>query len=339
MKRGSSGLSLVVGVNKPCGMTSHDVVSRCRTIFAEKRVGHMGTLDPLASGVLIVCVGSATRLDKYLVGHDKSYCVDVAFGAATETDDAEGSIIKSCSVPAALHDINFARVYAQTLVGKTMQTPPQYSALKVQGKKACDQARKGNVVELAPRAIEIYAVEVQDVIEADDMCPYLRWRLEVRVSKGAYIRAFARDLGAALGTVAHVTALRRVRSGALSVNQCVTLEALEDVRVKAACDPLPLLAQRFAYLSDAAYERLSHGAPLYSSDITLMEEPQHAFQHKDDCCFPLHHESSEPPCDNECISLVYNNKLAAIYRFNSSKDRWKADCVFSPSVIRRSDSL
>ena len=124
MKRGESGLSLVVGVDKPCGMSSHDVVSRCRRIFGEKRVGHAGTLDPQASGVLIVCVGPATRLDKYLVGHDKTYLVDVAFGAATETDDREGAVIEQADVPAVVFDRVFAASYVKTLSGKIMQVPP-----------------------------------------------------------------------------------------------------------------------------------------------------------------------------------------------------------------------
>lgn len=339
MKRGESGLSLVVGVDKPCGMSSHDVVSRCRRIFGEKRVGHAGTLDPQASGVLIVCVGPATRLDKYLVGHDKTYLVDVAFGAATETDDREGAVIEQADVPAVVFDREFAASYVKTLSGKIMQVPPLYSALKKNGKKACDEARKGNAVELEPRAVEIYDVSFIELISPDGECSYPRWRLEVSVSKGTYIRSFARDLGKSLGTVAHVAELRRTRSGCLSVNDCVSLETLEQLSTKSALDPLPLLEYRFAYVDDAVHARLANGNALLASQINLMEEPCDAVQHQGDCCFPTYHGSTAAPTEGEYISVVYENKLAAIYRYSSSEEKWKADCVFNPSVMRKGRDL
>ena len=154
MKRGTTDLCLVLAVDKPSGMTSHDVVSRARRIFGEKRIGHTGTLDPLASGVLPLCVGPATRLDQFLTGHDKSYVVSVVFGAATDTDDCDGEVIRTGVVPDEVFDPFFASVFVGGLVGKSKQLPPVYSAIKVGGTKACDAARKGRVIDLAPRDIE-----------------------------------------------------------------------------------------------------------------------------------------------------------------------------------------
>lgn len=338
-KRGESGLSLVVGVDKPCGMTSHDVVARCRRIFGERRVGHAGTLDPQASGVLIVCIGPATRLDAYLAGHDKTYRVDVAFGAATETDDSEGAVTKRCCVPSAVFDREFAENYVKTLVGKMLQVPPAYSALKKHGKKACDEARKGNPVVLDPREIEIYDVALLDIVMPDEECPYIRWRMEMSVSKGTYIRSFARDLGHALGTVAHVSKLRRVQSGCLSLSSCFALETLERETLQCALDPVPLLGYRFAYIDDAAAHRLANGNYLTMGDISLMEQPQCALEHQGDCCFPTFRPSAASPVDGERIALIHDNALAALYRFSASGELWLADCVLHPPVMRKGHTV
>lgn len=155
MKRGSSEYCLVLGIDKPLGMSSHDVVNRVRRIFGERRVGHTGTLDPMAEGVLPVCVGPATRLDPYLTGHDKTYRVRIAFGIATTTDDAEGEILRRGEVPSELADRSFVERFVAGQVGKRKQLPPAYSAIKVNGKKAYEAARQGTIIDLAPRDIEV----------------------------------------------------------------------------------------------------------------------------------------------------------------------------------------
>ena len=223
MKRGTTDLCLVLAVDKPSGMTSHDVVSRARRIFGEKRIGHTGTLDPLASGVLPLCVGPATRLDQFLTGHDKSYVVSVVFGAATDTDDCDGEVIRTGVVPDEVFDPFFASVFVGGLVGKSKQLPPVYSAIKVGGTKACDAARKGRVIDLAPRDIEVYSAELLGIGGADGAEP-ARWDIAFKVSKGTYIRALARDIGHSLGCPAHVGALRRTAAGAIGIADCVTLE-------------------------------------------------------------------------------------------------------------------
>lgn len=339
MKRGESGLSLVACVDKPYGVSSHDVVSKCRRIFGEKRVGHAGTLDPLATGVLLVCVGSAARLDKYLVGHDKTYRVDVAFGASTETDDSEGSILARMSVPSVVYDASFARSFVKTLPGKIMQVPPVYSALKKDGKKACDEARKGNTVELEPRAVEIYDIAFIDIVMPDEECDFVRWRLDVSASKGTYIRSFARDLGQALGTVAHVARLRRTQSGNISIEDCVSLDTLARLSTQAAFDPLALLDCRFAYADAAAQKRIVNGNFLEKDALHLMEQPRNAASCQGVCCFPVYHESTSAPTDGECIALICENKLAAMYRFDALRNQWRADCIFNPPVIREGKVL
>ena len=141
MKRGESGLSLVIGVDKPSGMTSHDVVNRCRRIFGEKRVGHTGTLDPLASGVLPICIGPAARLGAYLTGHDKAYRATIAFGVGTDTDDCEGAVTRTAPVPVEVGDRAFAEQFVAQMVGPQKQLPPAYSAIKVNGKKSYSTMR------------------------------------------------------------------------------------------------------------------------------------------------------------------------------------------------------
>ena len=196
-QRGASGLSLVVGVDKPSGMTSHDVVNACRRIFGERRVGHTGTLDPLATGVLPVCIGPATRLDQYLVGHDKTYRARIAFGVSTDTYDALGTVTQRSFVPSDVSDARVARACLADMVGYQLQIPPAFSAIKVQGKKAYEQARSGCEVELESRKITVYEAELLDISNEGETS-FVNWDVRFTVSSGTYIRAFARDLGARL---------------------------------------------------------------------------------------------------------------------------------------------
>ena len=156
-KRTPSGISRVIGVDKPVGMSSHDVVNRVRKLYNERRVGHTGTLDPLASGVLTVCVGPATRLNPYLVDHDKTYLMAVELGSATATDDSEGSIIARGQIKDEFFDPSFAALKVSSLVGEHNQIPPAYSAIKVQGQRAYHAARSGKVIALEPRPIVVYS--------------------------------------------------------------------------------------------------------------------------------------------------------------------------------------
>ncbi|MDR0347733.1 MAG: tRNA pseudouridine(55) synthase TruB, partial [Coriobacteriales bacterium] len=220
-RRGATDLCGIIAVDKPAGITSHDVVDRLRRITGEGRIGHAGTLDPAATGLLLVCVGPATRLSDALMAREKTYEARVIFGTATDTDDAEGTPIATAEVPAELADVDFAKGVLAGFVGLQQQKPPHFSARKKNGKKAYELARAGKPVELEPRDVTIYELRLIAATAT-------YWDIEARVSKGTYIRALARDLGEAVGSRAHLGALRRTRVGALSVEAAHTLEELQD---------------------------------------------------------------------------------------------------------------
>ncbi|HIW75098.1 MULTISPECIES: tRNA pseudouridine(55) synthase TruB [Gordonibacter] len=336
MKRGSSGLSLVVGVNKPAGMTSHDVVNRCRRIFDERRVGHTGTLDPMATGVLPICVGPATRLDAYLTGHDKRYRVRIAFGAATTTDDAEGDIIRTGEVPACVLDPAFATSFVEGLVGARKQLPPAYSAIKVEGRKACDAARQGTIIDLAPRDIVVHEARLLAVRDVGDDSPYPSWDVEFFVSKGTYIRSLARDAGVAVGCPAHVAALERTQIGLLRLEECVTLETLAEQGPQAALDPVRLLGVRFIYADGALTAAVRNGNPL-PADAPLFERRRAGMALELCACTAGVRESCTPPEDGEVVAVIGENKLVALYAYEQNRDAYRARCVFQTGVSRGGD--
>ncbi|MDR1015079.1 MAG: tRNA pseudouridine(55) synthase TruB [Coriobacteriales bacterium] len=218
-KRGATGLSGVIAVDKPAGMTSHDVVDRLRRITGEGRIGHAGTLDPAATGLLLVCIGPATRLSSALMEGEKVYEAHIAFGSATSTDDAEGEVVATAALPEGLADEGFARSVLAGFEGEQDQMPPRFSAIKKNGRKAYELARAGRPVELEPRRVVVHRLRLVGAGAA-------HWDIEARVSKGTYIRALARDLGEAVGSRAHLGALRRTRVGAVSVARAHTLEEL-----------------------------------------------------------------------------------------------------------------
>jgi tRNA pseudouridine55 synthase len=215
-----SGLIIV---DKPGGMTSHDVVARVRRLAGTRRVGHAGTLDPMATGVLVIGVEKATRLLGYLTLTEKTYAATIRLGQSTSTDDAEGEPTGGSPatdiVPGAL-DAEIAE-----LTGDIWQVPPGVSAIKVNGQRAYKLTRAGAAPELAARPVTVYEFTVTDVRQAGD---FLDLDAVIRCSSGTYIRALARDLGAALGTGGHLTALRRTAVGPYDLAQAHTLQELED---------------------------------------------------------------------------------------------------------------
>lgn len=313
-------------------MSSHDVVNACRRIFGERRVGHTGTLDPLATGALAVCIGPATRLDAFMVGHDKVYEVRISFGASTDTDDAQGSVVRTAPVPESVCDPQAARAYLASLIGRHKQMPPAYSAIKRGGVKAYEAARSGNVIELEPRDIEVYAAELL-ALETDPAAPCIFWDVRFAVSKGTYIRSLARDAGLAFSTVAHVEALRRVQAGQLHVEDCVTLEALESRKLDAVIDPVFLLGYRMAFLSDEQAADVGNGKALAADSLRLFEAPR---RFDDADCGPRRAAcaSASPLRDEECVSLVHGNALVALYAMQQASGQLRARCVFSQGVIR-----
>ena len=378
MKRGESGLSLVVAVDKPTGMSSHDVVNRCRCIFGEKRVGHTGTLDPLATGVLPICVGPATRLGAYMTSHDKHYVVQVVFGASTDTDDCQGSVLAEGAIPAELYDEQVACAYVASLVGKHRQLPPVYSAIKVDGVKACDAARKGRIIDLTPRDIEVFSAQLvgmeevrvslpvsteaqvgQDVAANNDerlsvdaeaeaetgegsgsqICEFtaLAWNVAFHVSKGTYIRSLARDMGHALGSPAHVGALRRTRVGLLGLDECVSLETLERLGEQAALDPVLLLGMRMIFLDEEQEKRAMNGGALSPRTTRVFERRAVSPQAEFCACTSGVCESALALQEGEMLAAIARNKLVALYQYEGERGRLKPCCVFQTGVSRGAD--
>ncbi|HLS46400.1 MAG TPA: tRNA pseudouridine(55) synthase TruB [Ornithinicoccus sp.] len=214
-------------VDKPAGWTSHDVVGRARRLCATRRVGHAGTLDPMATGVLVLGVNRATKLLTFLVGADKSYTATIRLGVATLTDDAEGEITQTRDTSGVTNDL-IAEAVAR-LTGEILQVPSAVSAIKIDGKRSYARVRAGEDVKLAARPVIVQRFEVLEVTSAQDGLgapQHLDLDVEVDVSSGTYVRALARDLGEQLGVGGHLTALRRTRVGHLDVARAVTLEQL-----------------------------------------------------------------------------------------------------------------
>ena len=220
MSQSPTGPGIVV-VDKPAGMTSHDVVGRCRRIFSTRRVGHAGTLDPMATGVLVVGVDRATKILGLLTAASKSYAATVRLGQTTSTEDAEGELLQSVSAEHVTDEAIAAA--AAGLRGEIEQVPSAVSAIKIGGRRAYRLVREGREVELEARLVRIDRLEVCDVRSHDQLVDV---DIEVDCSSGTYIRALARDLGAALGVGGHLTSLRRTRVGRFGLDQSHSLDDL-----------------------------------------------------------------------------------------------------------------
>lgn len=213
----------IVVVDKPGGMTSHDVVGRCRRLFGTRKVGHAGTLDPMATGVLVIGIERATKILGLISGAAKSYDATIRLGQATSTDDAEGELLQEVSAESVTDDAISAAVAA--LRGDIEQTPSAVSAIKVGGKRAYQLAREGQTVELAARPVRI---DRFDVLATRRDGARIDVDVTVDCSSGTYIRALARDVGAALRVGGHLTALRRTRVGGFGLDQARTLAELAE---------------------------------------------------------------------------------------------------------------
>jgi len=246
----------ILNINKPTGMTSHDVVAKVRKLLKQKRVGHAGTLDPAASGVLPICVGQGTRVAEYLSESGKVYTADILFGVVTDTYDAEGSIVRTTSTEnLTLDQIEHV---LPSFFGPQMQMPPLYSAIKLQGQPAYKRMRAGEEITLEPRPIIITQLDI------------LTWQppkltLAIECSKGTYIRSLAYDLGERLGCGAHLVGLVRTRSGPFSLSDSISLDQLatsvENGTVEQYVHPSDsvLLQYPALMLDDGTTERVLHG--------------------------------------------------------------------------------
>ncbi|MGY6566678.1 MAG: tRNA pseudouridine(55) synthase TruB [Halomonadaceae bacterium] len=258
MARRRRGLPVngVLLLDKPKGASSNHALQRVRRLLQAQKAGHTGTLDPMATGLLPVCLGEATKFSAHLLEADKVYRTRVQLGAVTATGDAEGEVIERCAVP-SLTAADVERVL-ERFCGEIEQTPPMYSALKHQGRKLYELAREGKSVERAVRRVTVYDARLL-AFEGD------AFELEVRVSKGTYVRTLAEDIGRALGSGAHITALRRLATGPFGTEGMLPIEALEalsdqDER-EALLLPVDVLVAHLPRLvvDESARQRLVHG--------------------------------------------------------------------------------
>ena len=226
-RRSDSGLDGILLIDKQAGWTSHDVVAKARGITGQRRIGHTGTLDPMATGLLVLCFGQATRLVEYLTGHDKRYTGVMQLGRTTTTDDAEGETLQERPVP------EFSQAALNSLVagfrGVIGQRPPAFSALKVQGRRAYDLARAGEDVQLSERDVTIHRF-LAEKLGSDTVA------LDITCSAGTYIRSLARDLGETIGCGGHLTSLRRETVEPFSVEDAISLERLSRIVAWGALD-------------------------------------------------------------------------------------------------------
>lgn len=253
-------------VDKPGGLTSHDVVARTRRAIGTRKVGHAGTLDPMATGLLVIGLEGATRLLTYIVGADKTYTATIRLGVGTTTDDAEGDLLEPAAADAvaAIDAAQIAQGIA-ALTGAISQVPSSVSAIKVDGRRAYDRVRQGEEVALAARQVTVSRFDVLDRRDGDAV---IDLDVVIDCSSGTYIRALARDLGASFGIGGHLTALRRTRVGGFEIADAV---GIDDLAAAAALTPADAAARVMPVLdvSDDEARDLRHGKRLHGQSARL----------------------------------------------------------------------
>ncbi len=252
-------------LDKPIGLTSTQALGKTRRLLGGKKVGHGGTLDPLATGILPLAFGEATKLIPYVMDGDKEYEFTVRWGEARDTDDAEGQVTAQSDKRPTDDEIRRA---LPAFIGAISQTPPVFSAIKLDGERAYDLARGGQKVELAPRQVAVHAIELIDQPDADHA------RFKVACGKGMYVRSLARDLAMNLGTYGHVSELRRTRVGPFRIDGAISLEKLEDLSHKGAA-LTALLALKAALDDIPALILTASEAQRLRSGQSILIRPQH----------------------------------------------------------------
>lgn len=261
-------VSGVLIVNKHAGVTSHRIISACRKLFDTPKVGHTGTLDPMATGVLPILLGRAVKASDYLMMHDKEYVCQMKLGLTTDTEDITGEVLTTSD---AIPDEETVLEACRCFTGKIMQVPPMYSALKVGGRKLVDIAREGGEVEREAREVEIYALDVKK-IEHDT------YEMRVECSKGTYIRTLCSDIGAKLGCGAVMSSLIRTRTGDFTLEQSVTVDELDAMAFEDRLK-LPIATETLfehlpvVYLNDFYAKLIRSGAPVFQKKLKLDMAP------------------------------------------------------------------
>ncbi|MDH4119751.1 MAG: tRNA pseudouridine(55) synthase TruB [Acidimicrobiia bacterium] len=256
-------------IDKPAGCTSHDVVAAVRRATGIKKAGHAGTLDPMATGVVVVALGRATRLIRFVQDHDKEYLATARFGELTDTLDADGAVLEREPMDVTLADI---RSVATRFVGTIMQVPPMVSALRVGGRRLYELAREGTEVERAARPVVVTELEIIDAGPP----PYPDVRMRVKCGKGTYIRSLADDLASALGGRAHLTSLRRTAAGPFTVDDAVSLDELPEGWRGAVVSPADTLSDMSRFeVDEAGASAVRHGTVFARAPIDGVGEGDH----------------------------------------------------------------
>lgn len=293
----------ILNINKATGMTSHDVVAKIRKLLKQKRVGHAGTLDPAASGVLPICIGQGTRVAEYLSESGKAYRAEIHFGVVTDTYDTEGSVLRTNDTSELT--LTHIEEWLPHFLGTQMQIPPLYSAIKLQGQPAYKRIRAGEEITLEARPIEIYALVV-----VNWQAPLLT--LDIECSKGTYIRSLAYDLGERLGYGAHLAGLIRTRSGPFTLAKSISLEQLAEISAQGtltdATFPADYALQQYPalHLDEETAGRVLHGNTFHYDQPSLQPE--------------------------SVLARIYDNKgsFLAIAHWDDREQVWQPKKVFEP---------
>lgn len=256
----------VLVVDKPTGPTSHDIVAQARRLYGTRSVGHAGTLDPMASGVLVLMFGEATKLSNYITAQTKSYTAEICFGRSTDSLDALGTTLEERPLPSGWPLRAELEAALAAEVARSLQVPPQVSAIKLAGRPAHERVRAGEILELAERPVQVHGLELLEIGGAHA-------RFALNVSKGYYVRAFARDLGEHLGVPAHLSALRRTRSGAWSLVEAAPWPLTAPVALIPTADAARACLPSCRLTADGAL-RSRQGKPL--GETEFMELPPEA---------------------------------------------------------------
>ncbi len=309
-------VSGVLVIDKPVGLTSHDVVQIIRRGTGIRRAGHTGTLDPRASGVLVVLIGPAVRLSEFVSAADKRYQATVRLGTSTDTYDAEGRVVRSANI-ADITETQFEDII-KNYEGEIEQVPPPYSAVKVKGRKAYEHARKGEKVELKPRKINVYKLDVLEWAPPEAV-------LDVYCSSGTYVRSLANDLGDDLGTGAYLIGLRRTKSGRFTLRDAVPLRQLQDAF---------LAGEWYRYLIPAA-EALADW-PGIELNHDLVEKVRHghripAGENAKELVDPANHPYAEEEQLGLVRAITEQGDLVAVMRYVEEDDEWQPKKVFFQS--------
>lgn len=296
-----------LNVYKPAGMTSHDVVNVLRRVTKIKQIGHTGTLDPFAQGVLPICIGKATRLIEYL-DDEKEYLAEISFGKSTYTYDIEGEVTSECESKLTRNEIIEG---LKAFDGEIMQTPPIYSALKVKGKKLYEYARAGEEVKIEPRKVTIEKIELKNFDEGN-LTTCQKAEILIKCSKGTYIRSIAHDLGQNLGVGAHLSKLIRTQAGKFFVEKAIALDEIKTIQdvEKNIINPLDMLDLPTIKITEEDNKKILMGQAI---DEKCKVESIKDKQNESASYSPIHPFTYSP-----LVILIYNDKINAIAKVENN---------------------